>query len=167
MSEGRPGTLCGVFRGRPGSPCSCCRRAATEEAPVAPGNGTAVQGISPLMTNSVLCADCRSWLVHRTDWDADLTLTLSLTLTLCCQMMSRHACTQILRVIDSLQLTAKHSVATPVNWKHGDRVVAVPGLSDDQVTQKVRGTPAAHNAARHCARRVGSETCTAPLAAHR
>lgn len=44
---------------------------------------------------------------------------------------------QILRVIDSLQLTAKHSVATPVNWKHGDRVVAVPGLTDDQVTEKV------------------------------
>lgn len=46
-------------------------------------------------------------------------------------------CAQILRVIDSLQLTAQHSVATPVNWKHGDRVVAVPCLTDEQVTEKV------------------------------
>jgi 1-Cys peroxiredoxin 6 len=44
--------------------------------------------------------------------------------------------TEILRVIDSLQLTAKHSVATPVNWKHGQDVVVVPGLSDDQAHAK-------------------------------
>lgn len=46
---------------------------------------------------------------------------------------------EILRVIDSLQLTAQHSVATPVNWKHGECVAAVPGLSDDEVTQKFGG----------------------------
>lgn len=44
---------------------------------------------------------------------------------------------QILRVIDSLQLTANHSVATPVNWNHGDKVMVVPTLSDEQATQKV------------------------------
>ena len=44
---------------------------------------------------------------------------------------------QILRVIDSLQLTANHSVATPVNWKHGEDVVVVPGLTDDQANTKV------------------------------
>jgi alkyl hydroperoxide reductase subunit AhpC len=44
---------------------------------------------------------------------------------------------QILRVIDSLQLTAKHSVATPVNWQHGDKVMVVPTLSDEQATAKV------------------------------
>lgn len=44
---------------------------------------------------------------------------------------------QILRVIDSLQLTAKHSVATPVNWKHGEDVVVVPTLSDEQAKEKV------------------------------
>ena len=44
---------------------------------------------------------------------------------------------QILRVIDSLQLTANHSVATPVNWKHGQDVVVVPGLTDDQANAKV------------------------------
>jgi len=38
---------------------------------------------------------------------------------------------EVLRVIDSLQLTAKHKVATPVNWKHGDEVIIVPAVSDD------------------------------------
>ena len=37
---------------------------------------------------------------------------------------------EILRVIDSLQLTDKHKVATPVDWKHGDDVVIVPALQD-------------------------------------
>ena len=45
---------------------------------------------------------------------------------------------QVLRVIDSLQLTAKYSVATPVNWQNGDKVMVTPNLSDDQATQKVR-----------------------------
>jgi len=38
---------------------------------------------------------------------------------------------EVLRVIDSLQLTAKHKVATPVNWKHGEEVIIVPAVSDD------------------------------------
>lgn len=38
---------------------------------------------------------------------------------------------EILRVIDSLQLTAKHSVATPVNWKKGDDVIIVPSVSNE------------------------------------
>ena len=38
---------------------------------------------------------------------------------------------EILRAIDSLQLTAKHSVATPVNWKHGEDVIIVPSVSDE------------------------------------
>ncbi len=40
---------------------------------------------------------------------------------------------EILRVIDSLQLTDSHSVATPGNWKHGDDVVIVPSLQDPEV----------------------------------
>lgn len=48
---------------------------------------------------------------------------------------------QILRVVDSLQLTAKHSVATPVNWKHGEDVVVVPTLSDEQAKEKVSRCP--------------------------
>ncbi len=43
---------------------------------------------------------------------------------------------EILRVIDSLQLTANHSVATPVNWKDGDDVIVVPSLSDDDARKK-------------------------------
>jgi thioredoxin-dependent peroxiredoxin len=43
---------------------------------------------------------------------------------------------EILRVLDSLQLTANHSVATPVNWKDGDDVIVVPSLSDAQAREK-------------------------------
>ncbi len=38
---------------------------------------------------------------------------------------------ELLRVIDSLQLTAKHKVATPVDWKQGEDVIIVPAVSDD------------------------------------
>ena len=38
---------------------------------------------------------------------------------------------ELLRVIDSLQLTANHSVATPADWKQGDDVIIVPAVSDD------------------------------------
>ena len=43
---------------------------------------------------------------------------------------------EILRTIDSLQLTAKHSVATPVNWQEGDEVIIVPAVSDEQAKEK-------------------------------
>jgi alkyl hydroperoxide reductase subunit AhpC len=43
---------------------------------------------------------------------------------------------EILRVLDSMQLTAKHKVATPVNWKKGDDVIIVPAVSDDEAKQK-------------------------------
>ena len=43
---------------------------------------------------------------------------------------------EILRVIDSLQLTAKHSVATPVNWKDGDDVIIVPAVSNEAAKEK-------------------------------
>ncbi len=42
---------------------------------------------------------------------------------------------EILRVIDSLQLTDKHKVATPVNWNQGDDVIIVPALSDDEAKE--------------------------------
>jgi alkyl hydroperoxide reductase subunit AhpC len=38
---------------------------------------------------------------------------------------------EVLRVIDSLQLTAKHKVATPVNWQHGEDVIIAGSVSDD------------------------------------
>ena len=43
---------------------------------------------------------------------------------------------EILRVIDSLQLTDKHKVATPVNWKQGEDVIIVPAVSDDEAKSK-------------------------------
>jgi thioredoxin-dependent peroxiredoxin len=46
---------------------------------------------------------------------------------------------EILRVIDSLQLTAKHSVATPVNWNIGDDVIIVPSVSDEKAKEKFPG----------------------------
>ena len=46
---------------------------------------------------------------------------------------------EILRVIDSLQLTAKHSVATPVNWQRGQDVIIVPSLSDEDAKKKYPG----------------------------
>jgi alkyl hydroperoxide reductase subunit AhpC len=39
---------------------------------------------------------------------------------------------EVLRVIDSLQLTAKYKVATPVNWKHGDNVIIAGSVSDEE-----------------------------------
>ncbi|TPW10939.1 MAG: peroxidase, partial [Halothiobacillaceae bacterium] len=39
---------------------------------------------------------------------------------------------EILRVLDSMQLTAKHKVATPVNWKNGDDVIIVPSVTDEE-----------------------------------
>jgi alkyl hydroperoxide reductase subunit AhpC len=39
---------------------------------------------------------------------------------------------EVVRVLDSLQLTAKHRVATPVNWKQGDDVIIAGSVSDDE-----------------------------------
>ena len=38
---------------------------------------------------------------------------------------------EVLRVIDSMQLTARHKVATPVNWRDGDKVIILPAVSDE------------------------------------
>jgi len=43
---------------------------------------------------------------------------------------------EVLRVLDSMQLTAKHKVATPVNWKAGDDVIIAGSVSDDEAKQK-------------------------------
>jgi thioredoxin-dependent peroxiredoxin len=43
---------------------------------------------------------------------------------------------EILRVIDSLQLTAKYSVATPADWKDGESVIIVPAVSDEAAKEK-------------------------------
>jgi alkyl hydroperoxide reductase subunit AhpC len=46
---------------------------------------------------------------------------------------------EVLRLLDSCQLTAKHKVATPVNWKSGEDVLIVPAVSDDEAKQKYPG----------------------------
>ena len=43
---------------------------------------------------------------------------------------------EVLRVIDSMQLTAKHKVATPANWKDGERVIILPAVSDADAKEK-------------------------------
>ncbi|EON78260.1 Alkyl hydroperoxide reductase subunit C-like protein [Lunatimonas lonarensis] len=43
---------------------------------------------------------------------------------------------ELLRVIDSLQLTANYSVATPANWKHGEDVVIAPAIKDEDIPAK-------------------------------
>ena len=46
---------------------------------------------------------------------------------------------EVLRLLDSLQLTAAQPVATPVNWRPGDDVIIVPSVSDEQARQKFPG----------------------------
>jgi alkyl hydroperoxide reductase subunit AhpC len=46
---------------------------------------------------------------------------------------------EVLRVIDSLQLTAKHKVATPVNWKQGEDVIIAGSVSDEEAAERFPG----------------------------
>jgi len=46
---------------------------------------------------------------------------------------------ELLRVLDSCQLTAKHKVATPVNWKQGEAVIIVPAVSDEEARETYPG----------------------------
>ena len=43
---------------------------------------------------------------------------------------------EVLRVLDSIQLTAEHKVATPVNWQRGEDVIIVPAVSDDEARER-------------------------------
>lgn len=46
---------------------------------------------------------------------------------------------EVLRLLDSIQLTAKHKVATPVNWKSGEDCIIVPSVSDDEAKSRFPG----------------------------
>ena len=60
-------------------------------------------------------------------------------LTLTYPMTTGRNFDEILRVLDSMQLTAEHKVATPVNWKHGDDVIIVTSVSDEEAQLKYPG----------------------------
>ncbi|PYQ55049.1 MAG: peroxidase [Acidobacteria bacterium] len=57
-------------------------------------------------------------------------------LTLTYPMTTGRNFDEVLRVLDSIQLTAKHKVATPVNWKAGEDVIIAGSVSDDEARQK-------------------------------
>jgi alkyl hydroperoxide reductase subunit AhpC len=46
---------------------------------------------------------------------------------------------EVMRLLDSCQLTAKHTVATPVNWKPGDDIIIPTSVSDEQASQRWPG----------------------------
>jgi len=60
----------------------------------------------------------------------------SIKLTITYPMSTGRNFDELLRVIDSLQLTAQHQVATPVNWRSGDDVIIVPAISDDEARER-------------------------------
>jgi len=57
-------------------------------------------------------------------------------LTLSYPMSTGRNFDEVLRVLDSIQLTARHKVATPVNWKPGGDVIILPAVPDDEAKQK-------------------------------
>jgi len=57
-------------------------------------------------------------------------------LTLSYPMSTGRNFNEVLRVLDSMQLTAAHKVATPVNWKPGDDVIILPAVSDEEAKAK-------------------------------
>lgn len=56
-------------------------------------------------------------------------------LTLTYPMTTGRNFDEVLRAIDSIQLTAKHKVATPANWKHGEDVIITPAVSDEEARE--------------------------------
>ncbi|MFV1991900.1 MAG: peroxidase, partial [Acidimicrobiales bacterium] len=65
-------------------------------------------------------------------WSLDIEETQGVELTLTYPASTGQNFDEILRVIDSLQLTADYKTATPVDWNHGDDVIIVPAISDEE-----------------------------------
>ena len=72
---------------------------------------------------------------------------------------------EILRLLDSIQLTAKHPVATPVNWNQGDEVIIAPSLSDDAAREKFPGGWKTHKPYLRTVPHPGHETAAKPRVA--
>ena len=72
---------------------------------------------------------------------------------------------EILRVIDSLQLTDGHRVATPVNWKPGEDVIIVPAVTDEEARAKFPQGLAARSS-RTCASRRSPRRSSADMSAY-
>ena len=90
------------------------------------GAGDTSEGRTPADNQTV-----RSVFVIGPDKKVKLTLTYPMT--------TGRNFDEILRAIDSIQLTAKHKVATPVDWKQGDDVVLTAAVSDDEANEKYGG----------------------------
>ena len=90
------------------------------------GAGDTSEGRTPADNQTV-----RSVFVIGPDKKVKLTLTYPMT--------TGRNFDEILRAIDSIQLTAKHKVATPANWKQGEDVVLTAAVSDDEANEKYGG----------------------------
>jgi alkyl hydroperoxide reductase subunit AhpC len=60
----------------------------------------------------------------------------NIKLTMTYPMTTGRNFNEIMRVLDSMQLTAKHKVATPVNWESGDDVIIVPSVTNEEAKEK-------------------------------
>jgi len=88
--------------------------------------GDAAEGRTPADN-----ATCRSVFVIGPDKKIKATLTYP--------MSTGRNFDEVLRLLDSCQLTARHKVATPVNWKQGENVIIVPTVPDDEARAKFPG----------------------------
>jgi alkyl hydroperoxide reductase subunit AhpC len=76
-------------------------------------------------------ADTTEGHIHFHEWMGDSWAALFIKLILVYPMTTGRNFDEVLRVIDSLRLTAKHKVATPVNWKQGEDVIIVGSVTDE------------------------------------
>ena len=130
---GRPGRQPrGVGQGHRGDPGA--RRRTTRSSPTPTSRSRSSTGCSP--------ADVSGDPADRTPADNQTVRNVfvigpdkKIKLILVYPMTTGRNFDEVLRVIDSLQLTAKHKVATPVNWKHGEDVIIAGSVSDDEARE--------------------------------